>query len=130
MAFAHSRNELGIQHALVCHLKDVACLAGQFAAKFDAADLAYWAGLWHDLGKFHPDFQAYLENPNARRGPDHKGAGASLAAAIFDPLAFLVQGHHGGLTSRAELKPWLKSKSSSPQVEEALKLGRQELPEV
>jgi len=54
MAFAHSANDLGIRHDLVSHLKDVARLARDFAAKFGAANLAYWAGLWHDLGKLDP----------------------------------------------------------------------------
>ena len=54
MALAHSKNDLGVQHDLVSHLQEVARLAAQFAAKFRPADLAYWAGLWHDLGKSHP----------------------------------------------------------------------------
>jgi HD superfamily phosphodiesterase len=52
VALAHSKNDLGIQHELVSHLKEVARRAAQFAAKFGATELAYWAGLWHDLGKF------------------------------------------------------------------------------
>jgi HD superfamily phosphodiesterase len=51
MAHAHSNNDLGVQHDLVSHLKEVARLAREFAAKFGAADLVYWAGLWHDLRK-------------------------------------------------------------------------------
>lgn len=54
MALAHSKNHLGVQHDLVSHLKEVARLAREFAAKFGAADLAYWAALWHDLGKLEP----------------------------------------------------------------------------
>ena len=33
------------------HLKNVAELARRFADVFGAGDLAYLAGLWHDLGK-------------------------------------------------------------------------------
>jgi HD superfamily phosphodiesterase len=54
MAVAHSKNDLGVQHDLVAHLQEVARLAASYAAKFGAADLAYWAGLWHDLGKLDP----------------------------------------------------------------------------
>ena len=54
MAFAHSANDLGIRHDLVSHLNEVARLARDFAAKFGTADLAYWAGLWDDLGKSDP----------------------------------------------------------------------------
>ena len=103
MPYAHSPNHLGISHDLVEHLTSVAQKASQFAEKFGAADMAYWAGLWHDLGKFHPDFQAYLANPKARRGPDHSSAGAVLADRCFSPLAFLVAGHHGGLPALKEL---------------------------
>ena len=56
MAYAHSKNDTGKRHDLVQHLTDVAEQAREYAAKFGAGDLAYWAGLWHDLGKFNPDF--------------------------------------------------------------------------
>jgi HD superfamily phosphohydrolase YqeK len=54
MAVAHSKNDLGVQHDLVAHQQEVARLAASYAAKFGAADLAYWAGLWHDLRKSDP----------------------------------------------------------------------------
>ena len=54
MILANSANELGIAHDLVSHLKEVARRARELAAKFGAADLAHWAGLWHDLGKSDP----------------------------------------------------------------------------
>ena len=55
-----------------------------FAANFNSEELAYYAGLWHDLGKFHPDFQSYLQRceintQKKERGPGHKGAGAIFA---------------------------------------------------
>ena len=129
MPFAHSKNPLGQMHDLQTHLTEVAKLAGEFADKFRAAEFGYWAGIWHDLGKFHPDFQAYLANPTPRRGPDHKGAGAVLAARRMEhePLSFLVAGHHGGLHSRETLKNWLKEKARAPQVEKALQLAQEEL---
>lgn len=79
MAFAHTKNPFGKKHDLIEHLKEVAELARKFAGKFNASDLGYWVGLWHDLGKFHPEFQAYLANQKTPRGPDHKGAGAVVA---------------------------------------------------
>ena len=48
--YAHSANSQGQKHSLVVHLKEVAGLSQKFADKFDAGDLAYWVGLWHDLG--------------------------------------------------------------------------------
>lgn len=128
--FAHSENSAGIKHDLVEHLKNVARLAGQFAEKFGAHEFGYWAGLWHDLGKFHPDFQSYIAAPEGMRGPDHSSAGAVHASAVFDWLSFLVAGHHGGLPSKTGLKIRIKEKSSSPQIQTALTLARQALSSV
>lgn len=74
--YAHSANLQGQRHRLSDHLKEVARLAKDFADKFVAGELAYWAGLWHDVGKFHPAFQEYLqkcqiEPEETHRGTDH-----------------------------------------------------------
>lgn len=100
--FAHSQNDFGVRHDLVEHLTSVAHLSRRFAEKFSAGELGYWAGLWHDLGKFHPDFQSYIAapEPEGRRGPDHSSAGAVHAASVLEGLCFLVAGHHGGLPDR------------------------------
>ena len=58
--WAHSKNERGERHDLVEHLTRVAAMAKEFAEPFGGGEMAHWAGLWHDLGKFHPDFQDYL----------------------------------------------------------------------
>ncbi len=121
--YAHSENRLGVKHDLVTHLERVAELASQFAGKFGAADFGYWAGLWHDLGKFHPDFQAYIASPESHRGPDHSSAGAIHAVDGFDLLAFLVAGHHSGLPSKTDLKLRLEKKKTSQKVTEALELA-------
>jgi CRISPR-associated endonuclease/helicase Cas3 len=125
LAYAHSPNSNGVPHDLIEHLKSVAEHASRFAEKFGAADMAYWAGLWHDIGKFHLDFQAYLANPMARRGPDHSSAGAILAEKCFSPLAFLVAGHHGGLPALEELKLRVREKGKTPAINQALDLARQ-----
>jgi len=116
MMYAHSPNDEGRPHDLVEHLTCVAKMAAEFAGKFGAADFGYWAGLWHDLGKFHPDFQAYLANPTARRGPDHSSAGSLLAGDSFPLIAFLVAGHHGGLPSQIGLKARLLEKATKPAM--------------
>ena len=102
MLYAHTPNAAGDWHSLEDHLHDVAALAAGFAAQFGAADMARLVGLWHDLGKASDSFQHYLAlcaaEPGKRfTGVDHKGAGALAAFEAFEPLAFVVQGHHGGL---------------------------------
>ena len=135
MPKAHSKNIDGQPHDLVEHLQCVANMAGEFAAKFGARDLAYWAGIWHDVGKVHPQFQQYLhdceiEPDKYRRGPDHKLAGSLVAEQKGqDILAFLIAGHHGGLPSRTELKAFLRHKTKKQPAEEAISLIRQYLEE-
>lgn len=133
MPYAHSRNDRGDRQDLVAHLRGVANLAAEFAAAFGAGDLAHWAGLWHDIGKFNPRFQDYLveceRNPRARgSGPDHKAAGARLATEHLPPLALLIHGHHGGLRTPTELRSWLGQLAGDPAVQEAITLAQSGLP--
>jgi CRISPR-associated endonuclease/helicase Cas3 len=121
---AHSANASGQVHDLADHLRAVAHLAASFADKFGARDLGHFAGLWHDLGKFHPDFQAYLGDPERSRGPDHSSAGAVFACGHCDALAFLVAGHHGGLPDFTGLKNRVREKSADSSVQEALRIAR------
>ncbi|MGH2387700.1 MAG: CRISPR-associated endonuclease Cas3'', partial [Chloroflexota bacterium] len=130
---AHSRNQAGERQNLVAHLQAVSAMARDFATAFGAGDLAAYAGLSHDLGKFSDPFQRYLQaceaNPSAKgHGPDHKGAGARHTFEHVPPLALLVQGHHGGLKNRAELSSWLASHGAKPEVAEALNLARRLVP--
>ncbi len=128
--YAHSRNDQGQRHDLVEHLQAVAALASQFAAPFEASKLAHYLGLWHDLGKFDPDFQSYLlqaEAGNRRYGPDHKAAGVQMALQHgLGPLALLLQGHHGGLKNKQDLKRWLAKNAA--RTGRALDLAQQALP--
>jgi CRISPR-associated endonuclease/helicase Cas3 len=135
VADAHSKNDAGERHDLVAHLKAVAETASRFATGLNAEELAYYAGLWHDVGKFHPAFQNYLRlceaNPNARgHGPDHKAAGADLATRHLPLLSWLIQGHHGGLRSPADNNTWLNDKRKSSAVAEAIALARQAIPNI
>ncbi len=56
---AHSRNRQGQSHLLVDHLTEVAKLARESASSFGAGELGYYAGLWHDLGEFNPEFHEH-----------------------------------------------------------------------
>ena len=60
--YAHTKDNEPPEHwqPLEDHLRRVAELARSFADKFGSGDWGYKAGLWHDIGKAHPDFQAYL----------------------------------------------------------------------
>ncbi|MBU4305525.1 MAG: CRISPR-associated helicase Cas3' [Candidatus Omnitrophica bacterium] len=100
-------------HDLEDHLRCVAERAKEFAASFNSGDWAELAGLWHDLGKFLKDWQAYLckktgydedahiEGYGGR--PNHSSAGAVLSLEKFrgSPagrlLAYVIAGHHAGL---------------------------------
>lgn len=131
VAFAHSANPRGQRHGLAAHLQAVAALAAQFAAPLGAPEAAHWLGIWHDLGKFSPEFQQYLldsEAGRARRiGPDHKALGASVAARHAGALALLIQGHHGALHSPAEFQAWLGQRRNPRQWESALAAARRAL---
>ncbi len=123
--FAHSCNFAGNRHDLVEHLRAVAGLAHEFAAGFDGGDSGYYAGLWHDVGKFNPAFQEYLRrcesNPQDRgSGPDHKGAGAVLAFDHCPPISLLMHGHHGGLRSLTETKNWVAERKGDVAVQRAI----------
>jgi CRISPR-associated endonuclease/helicase Cas3 len=107
--YAHSGEGDGIRddwQLLVVHLLAVAELAGKFAPKIGLEQAAFLAGLFHDLGKYDPAFQAYI----AGRGDsvDHSTAGAqvlcSLAKgkdkAMAEIIAYAILGHHAGLPDR------------------------------
>jgi CRISPR-associated endonuclease/helicase Cas3 len=97
-------------HKLKEHLDDVAELTERFANKFEAGKLGYYAGLWHDLGKYNPNFQTYLDecdrgtNSYIKKVP-HAIHGAKLAWDLFKltPLALIIYGHHAGLQSKSRL---------------------------
>jgi len=99
-------------HLLSAHLHKVANRAKALAEKFGAGELGYYAGLWHDLGKYNPKFQAYLvkcevaarlNEPAPREKVPHASYGAKLAAQKFPPLAPLIFGHHAGLPKQSHM---------------------------
>jgi CRISPR-associated endonuclease/helicase Cas3 len=113
-------------HELKEHLDEVAKLAEQFADKFKAGKLGKYAGLWHDLGKYNPEFQKYLDDCHSgstsyiKKVP-HAIHGAKLAWELFKltPLALIIYGHHAGLPQ----KSILESKFADPKREEDYKIA-------
>ena len=132
-AFAHSGpGEPGPQwHRLIEHLQSVSKLSARSAEKWSGASLAALAGLWHDLGKYAPDWQAFLREAGAdapaadaepdalsegrHRGPDHSTAGAIHAMECLSSspraaqlISFAIAGHHAGLSDLHDLETRLK----------------------
>jgi CRISPR-associated endonuclease/helicase Cas3 len=90
-------------HYLDEHSLAVTGMAAAFAATFGGHWLARVAGLLHDAGKAHPDFQNYLlanvREPD-RKHPtvDHKSCGAVHSQVhTGHMLEQVLLGHHGGL---------------------------------
>ena len=97
------------------HLNKVAYWTASFATAMfppgkdreTAWQWGYLAGLWHDLGKFAPEWQIYLASKGDPHQADitgkldHATAGAQHAVAahplLGHLLAYPVSGHHSGL---------------------------------
>jgi CRISPR-associated endonuclease/helicase Cas3 len=121
MPYAHTPNSAGQWHGLQAHLQATAAMARAFADRFGAGDLAHYAGLWHDMGKFHPQFQAYLQAcAQGKRAQPHPHAryGAAYAARHCPLLAFPIMGHHAGMPDLSDLKARLTQVADMPQAEQ------------
>ena len=119
--YAHTPNDLGDWHPLHAHLEKVAVKARHAASFFDGGDLAYWVGLWHDLGKYNADFQLYLRLAAAGKtaaSVPHAIGGAALAYLLmknndslkdsWKEIALPIAGHHAGLSQPGELSQKLE----------------------
>lgn len=96
--FAHSVPGASTERwePLELHLYRVATRASEFASAFGAGEWGNAAGLWHDLGKYRPEFQRRLMG--SREQIEHAGLGAALAQKKnCIPLAFVIAGHHSGI---------------------------------
>jgi CRISPR-associated endonuclease/helicase Cas3 len=86
---------------LECHLQAVAHLTQEFATAFDSAAWGRLAGLWHDLGKYRPEFLLHISGDAGR--VDHAIVGALMAMSKYPqaglPLALVIAGHHTGLAN-------------------------------
>jgi CRISPR-associated endonuclease/helicase Cas3 len=120
-----------IEHWLDEHLRDVAKLAAEYSRVFNSTEWAHVAGIWHDLGKYNPEFQRYIsdktgyvaanahiETDHAPGKVNHSAAGALYAIqkhpALGRILAYLIAGHHSGLPD------WVKDDADGRSLEEIL----------
>jgi CRISPR-associated endonuclease/helicase Cas3 len=114
VAYAHTLPPPNTQQdwePLLDHLVHVAARAASFCETFSSREWGNLAGLWHDVGKYQPEFQDYLLGKN--EGVPHAGIGAALADSVGHPgcvaLALAIAGHHAGLAN-------LKSNESYEQL--------------
>lgn len=101
-------------HLLKNHLQDTSKIASEFANEFSNNDWAELAGLLHDLGKYHPDWQKYIRKETGyfdeeahiegyENRPNHSQAGAALVFEklknhkVAKILAYVIGCHHSGL---------------------------------
>ena len=101
--YAHSRpgEDSATWELLRAHLDAVAERAARHAGAFESAAWGHLAGLWHDLGKYRPEFQRRIRGE--RLEAPHAGVGAALAYSMrVPPIAFAIAGHHAGLANHIE----------------------------
>jgi CRISPR-associated endonuclease/helicase Cas3 len=101
-------------HTLEDHNAGVLKRAEGYAKTFGGQSLVASVARWHDLGKYNPDFQNYLERcylaslsgaPPPEKGVPHAVYGAILAVeAGAEFIAPLIAGHHAGMSDPATLK--------------------------
>ena len=134
--YAHTPVDEGDWHDLVTHLKQTSAIAENSAKKFGAGELARLAGLWHDLGKFNPDFQKYLrdcerakheESTPPAKGTPHAIYGAMLAHESLQALASIIYGHHAGLPNASKLKDAVKRPEIREKYEHILNVAREKV---
>lgn len=143
--YAHSGKlgDLSDGQSLLSHLSMASEIAGQNAEWFGANELAKYAGLLHDLGKYCPEFLKRLQGGKIR--VDHATAGAQVAAERWPLmgklLAYCIAGHHAGLANgidegqqrstlddRLKLKPGKDIPRLDPLWQQEIKLPAQITP--
>ena len=118
------------------HLFQTAEISSRNAAVFGADEWGRIAGLWHDLGKYAPEFQAKLMVANGfeahletKSGKViHSQAGGHLAQlkgwkGIDRIMSWLIMGHHAGLadwftdmTGAKALEPKMRNPEISEEI--------------
>jgi CRISPR-associated endonuclease/helicase Cas3 len=103
--YAHSENSQNEKHDLSKHLHRTAKIAESFACQENYRSIFYLSGLLHDLGKYQPAFQSYLENGGRRGSVPHASWGAGYARLCRQIEASIaIDGHHKGLPDNSAWK--------------------------
>ncbi|QLY33940.1 CRISPR-associated helicase Cas3' [Nocardia huaxiensis] len=111
---------LGPRHELSDHCRSTAEWAARFASVFGAGELAYVLGLFHDAGKAACAWQQRLlevEGTDDRVGIGHKELGARRVFPVAGLASMAILGHHGGLTSVADLAQLLTSQEDRTEAD-------------
>src|ERR1700680_4607340 len=102
-------------HGLEEHLAATAERAEAFAHSF-AQGWGRLVGLWHDAGKYRRLFQARIgadTDAHVNERVDHSSLGALIAVERkAQLLAFVIAGHHGGLSNADDLATRMKEKGN------------------
>lgn len=125
----HTRAD-GSIHDLRDHLQATAERARSFGSRFESSAITQLVGLWHDLGKYHPAFQAKMRSAltsalndedalaavGANAKVDHSTAGALLCRERLTGPAGLaaalsIASHHAGLPDLAAFKQRLHARA-------------------
>lgn len=141
--YAHTPSKDAPQrwHLLEDHIIETAKTASEFAKAFGSGNAGFALGIFHDLGKVNPSFQAYLKACNEGKklqSVPHAICGASYLWKMLlrqnSPDAHMAMsslGHHGGLNSEhlvategGKLDQWWRdvhNKQLKERMQEALK---------
>ena len=96
--YAHSENHRNEKHGLSKHLHQTAKLAESFACHETYKPIFKVTGLLHDLGKYQPESQSYLDNGGRRGSVPHAAWGAGYARLCrITEASIAIDGHHKGL---------------------------------
>lgn len=126
--YAHKTDDGRLQ-TIAEHAAGTAERAGRAAGAFGFGDAARAAGMFHDVGKYAPAFQARL--CGSREAYEHSSAGMSLffersrkCRSYADMLlAYAIAGHHAGLPDKGSGSDTEDSDTFTAKIKRRAALG-------